>query len=262
MKEGTILERLAENWLEGSFNRLLKPKLQPVQIAKAVAKEMEQGQMVGVDAPLAPNLYEVHLHPDDLADLAAFQLGLERELACFLSSRAAQRGIRFLASPRVKLVPEDQRPRRGRLRVRGTMVDLPPATPDTDGGEAIPWEGTAEMPMAVAVVEIALDDCSPAPDVREAALVDDSGRTIPLPATETSLGRAIDNDLVLEDTEVSRQHAKIVRELDRYVLLDLGSTNGSFVDGHRVTRHLLSDGEKLSFGGATFTFRLVDPPHP
>ena len=81
MKEVRFLEKLAERLLEGGFNRALKPRLQPVQIAKALARAMERSQLVGADAPLVANRYRVYLQPADHQSFAGFRTTLERELA-------------------------------------------------------------------------------------------------------------------------------------------------------------------------------------
>lgn len=251
MKEVTFLERLAENLLEGSFNRILKPKLQPVQIAKALAREMERSQMVGAEGPLAPNHYLAYLHPSDLAGLASFQASLERELASYLAGCAGRRGLKLLSPPVVKLVAGDAHSGPGRVRVEGSMVDAPPApAPLVEDAPQPDWEGTVEMPTAVA-------EPKPSVEKRTAVLVDETGQTIPLSQSETDIGRAVHNDIVLESRDVSRQHARIVGEGGKYLLLDLGSTNGCFVGGRRVTRHVLADGDTLSFGTVRFTFRLA-----
>lgn len=253
MKEVTFLERLAENLLEGSFNRVLKPKLQPVQIAKALAREMERNQMVGADGPLAPNHFVTYLHPDDLATITGFQSSLEHELANYLTGLASRRGLKLLSPPQVRLVAGGARAKVGRVAVESSLVDAPPNPSLPEGSGLQPgWEGTAEMPAVIV-------DVPPTPvEKRESALVDETGQPIPLSQNETNLGRGVDNDIVIESPDISRQHAKIVREGSEFVIVDLGSTNGSFVDGRRVTRQVLSEGNIISLGSARFIFRLID----
>ena len=66
----------------------------------------------------------------------------------------------------------------------------------------------------------------------------------------------MDNDLILESKQVSRHHARILWQGGGYLILDLGSTNGTFVSGERVDKRALSDGDLVSLGGLEFTFRL------
>lgn len=250
MKEVTFLEKLAENLLEGSFARALKPRLQPVQIAKALAREMERSQIVGVDAPLVANRYVVQLHPDDFSVFSSFQASLERELASYLKGYAARRGLKCLAPPTVTLAPmETARP--GRVTVHAVLVDEEPPSSTVASTSARAPEGTAEMAASL--------PATPPPDGQPPAfLVDDEGRQFAIAGASTTIGRAVDNDIVLEDRSVSRHHARIVWESGRYLLIDLDSTNGSYASARRITRHVLCDGEELSFGGAHLLFRLAD----
>src|SRR5262245_33854692 len=72
---------------------------------------------------------------------------------------------------------------------------------------------------------------------------------------DTRIGRAVDqNDIVLEDAQVSRQHARIKRDGQALTLIDPGSANGTFINGHRVKEHLLKDGDQFSIGKYTLLF--------
>jgi hypothetical protein len=75
------------------------------------------------------------------------------------------------------------------------------------------------------------------------------GKAFPLDKDEIYIGRDVSNDLVINDAEVSRRHARLTAQSGSYSLEDLGSTNGTFVNGQRVTRpHLLRPGEMVLFG--------------
>ncbi len=264
MKEVSFLEKLAETLLEGGFVRAMKPKLQPVQIAKALTREMEQGQVVGAEGPLVPNGYLVYLHPDDLDGFAGFRTSLERELASYLRGYAARHGLRMLAPPTVKLLAADMPVVRSKVTVKAAIVDPTPEVSPSGEELGRRLEGTVVMPALPSASEPDEARPQPMPDTPlveqpSAYLLDDRDQRFMLKAGGTSIGRAVNNDIVLEVAGVSRHHARILWEPEQYLLLDLGSTNGSFVSGERVTRHPLSSGDRLSFGGAEFTFHLVDP---
>ncbi|MFQ5858115.1 MAG: FHA domain-containing protein [Anaerolineae bacterium] len=93
---------------------------------------------------------------------------------------------------------------------------------------------------------------------KTAALIHEGGARHPLDQPRVTLGRADDNDVVVDDTYASRMHAEVVREGHRFVVRDLDSTNGTFVNGRRLTApHLLSHSDEVRIGGARFTF--IDP---
>lgn len=252
MKEITFLERLAENLLEGGFIRALKPRLQPVQLAKALAKEMVRSQMIGPETPIVANSYHVFLSPADFPNFAGFQSNLERELAGYLRGFAVRKGFRPIAAVTVSIV-ESSGLKGGQIRTESRMLDISPPQqrPDADGQPRL--DGTMEMP-AVQLRETR-ETLHPAVARPQAALVGLGGELTPITREDTSVGRAIENDVVLEAKSVSRRHALIGWVGGRYLLEDLGSTNGTFVMGKRISRHQLSDGEEISFGGVRFIFR-------
>ncbi len=70
-----------------------------------------------------------------------------------------------------------------------------------------------------------------------------------------SIGRSPSNDLVLPAAKVSRQHAAINKYKDRYILIDLKSSNGVFVNGRKIDEHTLEEGDEISVGGYRFVFK-------
>lgn len=252
MKEIAFLEQLAERLLEGTFARVLKPRLQPVQVAKALTREMDRVRRVGPEGPLAANRYAVYLHPSDLADFADFRASLERELAGYLQGYAIRRGLALLAPVSVRLLPAGPDHAPGKLLVQSSLVDVAAPLEESPSTPPAACEGTLEMPVAAP---------PRAPARRPAAsLVDDAGQSFGLDEEATTIGRAVDNDIVLDAVGISRHHAVINWDGGHYLLLDQGSTNGTFATGERVTRHVLSDGDEISLGAIRFTFRLDQDP--
>jgi pSer/pThr/pTyr-binding forkhead associated (FHA) protein len=81
---------------------------------------------------------------------------------------------------------------------------------------------------------------------------------IPLDSTLMTIGRGLNNDIILEDSRVSRNHAQLRYRSRRFWLTDLGSTNGTFINGEPVTERALRDGDVVSLGGLELTFRQTD----
>ncbi len=235
------LEELIESAVEGSLAEVLPGRLQPVEIAKKLARAMESGQTIAAGKTLAPNDYAVHVHPEDFAALDSFRQSLERELAAYLRATAAERGLSFVAPPLVAITADDSL-RRRRMRISASLTDSTPAHAEVQAGEF-----TAQLP--VAQVRAALQ--------RQARLSLADGRAIRIDSPVVSLGRQLGNDIVIEDKRVSRRHAQIRYEHRSYCLYDLASANGTSVNGERVQQVVLRDGDLVSLGGFELTFHAA-----
>ncbi|HID85757.1 MAG TPA: DUF2662 domain-containing protein [Anaerolineae bacterium] len=242
MKGLARFEEFAQRVMEGSFARLLGSRLQPVEIAKGLAKAMEDHQTIGAGKVFVPNVYRVFLHPETFDDFVPFKGALERELAAYLADLAEGRGFAFVGRPRVTLQP-DEALRRNRLRVEAQLADA----------AAMVLEGPLQLTQALRVEEI-----------REAAakrfvlLIE--GREIPLNRPRLALGRSLDNDVILEDRSISRHHALLVRRYGRYILRDLGSANGTTVNGQPISECVLRDGDVIALGEVELIFRRLPAP--
>src|SRR5258708_31341680 len=137
-------ERLMQHAVEGSLRRVFPTALQPVQLAKAAARAMEQPQVVGVRGPQVPNAYRLRLAPADLDRFADYAATLSSELSRYLVDYARERGLRPIGEPRVELV-EDAAMRVGSVRAEARFVDLAPAL-KTEIEAA--GEGTRQPPLA------------------------------------------------------------------------------------------------------------------
>jgi hypothetical protein len=239
-----------EDWvnrlIEGRLAALLGAQLQPVEIAKRLADHMEDRRTVGAGRLYVPNNYRVFLAPATLVRFGPIQAGLEGELAAFLAARARERGYHFVGRARVTLLADEQLGA-DRLRIEADLVDKGRVVPEGAGQatQAIPIEAVQAPP--------------PAP-TRPLALVADGDRRFELTDQPLALGRALDNDVILADTAVSRHHARVVPRGDHWVVEDLSSTYGTFVNGHRITTSLLRPGDQLRLGSAAVRVVPVGAP--
>ncbi len=230
-------EELIEGLVEGSLGAAAPGRLHPVEIAKKLARAMESGQTVAADRMLVPNDYAVLVSPADYAALEPFRRSLERELVSYVRALAREREASFVSAPRVAIVA-DESLRRRRVRVRALLVDVARVTDQATGF-------TARLP--VAEVQAILR--------RHARLTLADGRTIPLDKPVISLGRSLDNDIVIEDKRVSRQHAQIRLTQGAFCLYDLASANGTMVNGQVVDQVVLRNGDVISLGGVECRFQ-------
>jgi len=103
---------------------------------------------------------------------------------------------------------------------------------------------------------------SPVQEGEEAFLVINGIDLFPLKLPITSIGRKLDSELVLNDPRVSRRHAELRCFRGRFVVFDMGSSGGTYVNGHRVTHSVVYDGDVISLAGVQLVFRQKNLPRP
>jgi len=243
MRAFARFEGLAERLIEGPFRWLLGGRLQPVDIARRLARVMDDHQIIAAGKVFVPNRYRVHLHPDTLAGFASFQKALEAELANFLVETAQARNFAFVGRPQVALLADPEVPRE-RMRVQAELADV--AGTALDG----PVSHTQDLPLE-AIRQVLAET------VRPGYVLYVDQREIVLEGPEITLGRALDNDVVLDHPTVSRRHARISLRHGRPVLRDLNSRNGTFVNGQRVEECVLRDGDRLALGEARIVIKEI-----
>lgn len=241
-------ESRIQSLVEGGFARLFAGRLKPREVALRLARAMEDNADLD-DAGLlaAPNFYSVHLHPDDHAALLAAQPDLARNLAEHLVTLATESDLRLDSAPEVVLIADANIPLHG-VNVRADHVDSA--------------RQTTQM-MAVSESDAAPDaDPGAAPDLPKAFLVLDGERYIPLERTVINIGRRRDNTIVIDDRRVSRQHCQLRFRLGQFVVYDLGSRGGTFVNGERVTESVLRSGDVIALAGVPLVYVVEEATGP
>jgi hypothetical protein len=250
------IEHRIESAVEGVFGRAFRAHVQPVELARKLAKEMDDHRTVSVSRIYVPNEYGVYLNPQDRRQFAEYESQLVVELADYLSEHARREGYALLSAPRV-LVEEDADLAVGEFGIATRMVQpaAAPAArvrPEDDGavGAAPPSTLPSEP------TRIYRPDPPPAEPVssRAAPALLVEGRRHELGAGVVVLGRSSECGIVLADANVSRQHAEVRRVGDGFVIGDLGSTNGIEVNGRRVESSPLASGDRIVLGSTEITF--------
>ncbi|MGD1996299.1 MAG: DUF3662 and FHA domain-containing protein [Anaerolineae bacterium] len=241
-------EALAERLVEGTFSRLFAGHLHPAEVATHLARAIEDQRTFTLDGtPLAPTCYQVYLNPDDFEALVGVRPSLEEDLIEYISNLAREAGLVLTALPVVSVeASRDVSPHSARVEARQ------PAAEEVEAG------GTREMKQ----------------DEREAirAAIEEEPRGCPFLIVEgerhmelteplVSIGRALDNDVILEDSRVSRHHAQLRRRYGRYILYDLGSSGGTAINDYPVQECVLQPGDVISLAGAAVIYG-EDPPVP
>ncbi len=222
-------EQRLDRLVNGAFARAFKAEVQPIELASALQREMDdRSAVVSRDRTVAPNSFDVELAPHDFERLSVYAQTLAAELAGMVQEYAQEQRYALSGAVRVGIGRDDALDT-GIFRVRSEArpdVHENPASPPPPA----PPEGAGHARLVIAQT------------------------AHPLTRPVTRIGRGTDSDLRIDDAGVSRSHAEIL--LGREVLLrDLGSTNGTYVNGVQVGETVLHDGDVLRLGGTAITYR-------
>ena len=250
-----------ESLVQGMFGRAFRRQVHPVEIAKGLAKQMDEGAMVSVSRTYAPNDFTVHLSEADSESIQAYQSSLRDELIQYATTHAQSKGYHLMTPPRVRFTTEDSL-RFGEFGVTAKLTggDGPRergAPQDTSGQTRIfRTEDTSGGDEDQGTAVISSEEAEKHGLARETVeLVVEGGKTYPLEGRGPwGVGRSEDNAIVVADPNVSRRHARLVRSEDGFVVEDLGSTNGTLLDGAPIDRERIESGDELTFGGVNARF--------
>jgi hypothetical protein len=238
----TRVERFIERLVERPSARLFRTRLQPIQVLRRIERAMEAGRDAEGRRGLVPDRFIVRLHPDDLALLVPPE-EVAGELASGALSFARARGYALRDRPRVTLQPENGL-RPGEVEVDAELSPAAAAASVSGAGTDVPDTGTRvfEVPV-VRAPEVVIEVREPGKAARRVALT----------GAPMRIGRAPECELVLKDSRVSRRHARLHARDGVLVLTDLNSTNGTRVNGHRVTELVLGAGDRILVGDTNLT---------
>ena len=243
------IERRIGGLVEGAFGRTFRSSVQPVELARKLAKEMDDHRTISIHRVYVPNEYTLYLNPADREQFAAYEEQMTAELAEYLVEHARREGYTTSARPRVTLETE---PDLG-VGTFGIAVDVGAAAAEAEAEpveEPMPDVAPVPPPMATMVYAPSPE---PEPAVADGTLRWESSE-VELRGARTTIGRSSDCDVVLADPNVSRRHAEVRREGDAYIVVDLGSTNGTEVNGQRVDETSLMHGDVIGVGQTRITF--------
>lgn len=247
------LEARLEGLVEGVFSRAFSSEVQPVELARKLAKEMDSQKTASVNRIYVPNHYTVFLSPRDRDRFAGYERSLEQELSGYLLEHARKRSYDLLTRPEIEF-ETDKRLRQGEFGIQPRLVK-PPARPGEQPSQA--EEGRTMVYSTAAPAPPPEATAPRAPERQTRAVVSFDGRHYVLDGPVATIGRSRDCDCVIRDPNVSRRHAELRRRSSgAWEIEDLNSTNGVEVNGRRVSRSRLTPGDEVTLGTKTFVFDI------
>lgn len=242
-------ETLAEQLVEGTFGRWFAGRLHPLEVALQLARAMEDAQVLNLHGErMAPNIYWVYLNPDDYFALREAQPTLPEDLTQSVAELAAQAEL-VLAQPPIVEIHSAESIQRHQVSVAARYVPL----------EGVESGGTSEMDAQTSAALRAELERAPG---AAPFLILDGRRTVSLARSIVTIGRSLDNDVIVDDTRVSRHHVQLRRRAGRYIVYDLGSSGGTLVNGDRVSECLLQAGDVISLAGVQIIYGEDNPTPP
>ena len=242
--------------VHGAFAKAFKSEVQPVEIASAIRRAMDdRAALLGHGRAMVPNLYTIELSQTDYERLGDYEDDLSDDLVAAAQEHADSQGYQP-GGPLEVLLVEGEGLETGVFRVR-------PATAKQagrDGAHAhVPAEPRPHASTGTAVDQAPVQRPAPRSNPSARPWLDIGGDRYPLLGSLTTLGRDETADIVIDDPGVSRRHSEIRVTTDGPHLVtsirDLNSTNGTFVNGERVSSQRLQDGDRLTIGRTSATFR-------
>jgi Protein of unknown function (DUF3662)/FHA domain len=235
------------------FSRAFSSQVQPVELARKLAKEMDAHRTASVSRVYVPNQYTVYLSPQDHERLEGYERSLEQELSGYLLEHARRHDYALLTRPEVDLETDD-RLRLGEFGIQTRLVK-PPAR---QGEQPSQGEQGHTMVYTAPTQQRPKKSKQPGADLVETrAIVSLDDRRYVLEGPSAVLGRSKDCDCIFRDPNVSRRHAELRRgSTGDWQIVDLGSTNGVKVNDRRVETSRLSPGDEVTLGTTRFVFDI------
>jgi Protein of unknown function (DUF3662)/FHA domain len=243
------LESKIAGLVEGTFSRAFRTEVRPVEIARKLAREMEENKTVSVSTTYAPNEYRVYLSAEDRERLAGYEAELLDELSGYLLEHARRERLELLTTPLVEF-HTDERLRLGEFGIQARLVrsEAPGDVEQGDRGHTMIYS-TAER------LNAPLEEAGR--PHRGRPLLCFEGKRVVVGEQGAVIGRSRECDVVLADPNISRRHAELRPSGGAWVIEDLGSTNGVRVNGRRIDHPAaLNAGDRIELGTASLTFEL------
>jgi Protein of unknown function (DUF3662)/FHA domain len=247
------IEHRIEALFEGVFGRAFRAHVQPVELARKLAKEMDDHRTVSVSRVYVPNEYTIYLAPADREQFASYEGSLLEELQTYLGEHARRESYALLTAPRVLMETDDDlQVGEFGIATRMAQPERRAPQPDEPAAEAQPGHTMIYRPKGGATEAVGPEELGMEPD---RVTLSWNGERREVDKRKILIGRSKDCDIQLSDANVSRRHAELRQEGASFWIVDLDSTNGIEVNGRRLKRAKLEDGDRVVLGATELTFR-------
>ncbi|MBF6589507.1 MAG: FHA domain-containing protein [Ktedonobacterales bacterium] len=254
-------ESAMQGAIEGSFGRVFRTRLQPVELARKLERAMEDHLTITSDRRIAPNVYDVYLSSKDYAQFEPNARSQAQQLSEALIRVARDRRYTLTTRPLIRF-HEDARLVTGQVRIETQRLEPQTAEGDTPGGKPMGDETQAMSPVELRELEQEINRAASQPSTSNMPPAwltlyrPVRGQPLRLDRPIVHLGRHLSNDIVVNDRRVSRYHAEIRFEHGQFFLYDLGSTNGVRVNGVPIRQAVpLRNNDIISMGSHEFIFQ-------
>lgn len=212
------IEQKLEKLVEGTFTRAFPSSVKPIELGKRVRRVLEDKKTIGVQGQIIiPNRYVISLSPKDLENIESIQESIQREISSSIRDHANDENYHFQGTLTVEILSNSSL-KTGSIEVDGLFEE-------NKGG----------FPPG--------------------SLIDENGKRLIITEQKLSIGRDTKSTMQVVDVEVSRNHAEIRLLNTSFVLIDLQSTNGTFVNGQRVQEHTLQNFDQIKIGSTILLFQ-------
>ena len=245
------LEEKLAGLVEGTFGRVFRTQVRPVEIARKLAREMDEHKTVSVSRTYVPNEYAVWLSPEDRERFEGVEEEVIDELAAYLLEHARRERLALISRPQIEF-RTDERLSLGEFGIQARLVRTHAEQDDVEQGD----HGKTMVYSTSSRVQEELHEARTARAGR--AMVVAEGKRMPVGPGGAVIGRSRECDIVLQDSNVSRRHAEIRPSGgDGWTIADLGSTNGVKVNGRQIASATpLQPGDDIAVGTVEVKFEV------
>ena len=248
------LEAKLTDIVEGTFGRVFKSEVRPVEVARKLAREMDEHKTESLSRTYVPNEYIVYLSADDRSRLEGVEDSLIDELSAYLLEHARRERLALMSRPQIEF-RTDERLALGEFGIQ-TRLARPPEEDSASQPQQPASHGNTMIYSTAGRIREEVEQVQGVRPTR--ALLVAEGRRHVIPPGGGLIGRSRECDIVLADANVSRRHAEVrPGAAGTWTIADLGSTNGVLVNGHRISgAQALHPGDRIALGTADIGFEM------